>query len=215
MFGLGSLLYKNKTFSFSLPRIIAQSQVLSALPGILILIHEGFSFEDAILGLNRISPTNGRVSPIKGINNSTLIDDTYNSSPAAVENAIETLLHIPEVKRRIAVLGDMMELGSYAEEEHRKIGHYVVSHVDVLVTIGPRSKFTHDEAMDTGVRLARWFETSEKAGEFLKDFIQEGDCVLFKGSQSVRVERALKMCVAEQSDIKKYLVRQDDEWLKR
>jgi UDP-N-acetylmuramyl pentapeptide synthase len=215
IFGSGVLIYGDKLYSFSLPRVIAETHILGALPGILIMLEEGFTFEKAVLGLENLEATHGRLSVLKGLQGSILIDDTYNSSPVAVVNALETLKSFPEAKRKIAVLGDMMELGIYAEEEHRKIGQFAPSCVDVLITIGPRSKFTHEEATKAGVRESRWFDTSQHAGEFIKDFLKTGDHVLFKGSQSIRVERALKMCVADESDIEKYLVRQDKEWLKR
>ncbi len=215
IFGTGTLVYKDQSYPFSLPRVIAQTHILGALPGILVMLEEGYTFEKAVIGLQSLEVTNGRLSVLKGIQESVLIDDTYNSSPVAVVNALETLKSFPEAKRRIAVLGDMMELGVYAEEEHRKIGQFAPSCVDVLITIGPRSKFTHEEATKSGVREARWFDASEHAGEFIKDFLKAGDHVLFKGSQSIRVERALKMCMADEKDIETYLVRQDKEWLKR
>lgn len=213
--GVGTIAHKDQVHHFSIPRILAKTQILSTLPGIIIALEEGFDFEYACTGLSQIEPTHGRLSVIEGIGESTLIDDTYNSSPVAAMNALDVLASLPEAKRRIAVLGDMMELGSYAEEEHRKVGAYATRHTDILLTVGSRSKFIHDEAIKNHAKNARFFDTPEKAGEYIQEIVKEGDVVLFKASQSIRLERALKMCLKNESDAEIYLVRQDSEWQKR
>lgn len=213
--GVGVISHKEQTYHFSLPKILAKTQVLSALPGIIIALEEGFSFEQACTAISLLKPTLGRLSVVSGINDSILIDDTYNSSPVAAMNSIDTLASLPEAKRRIAVLGDMMELGVYAEEEHRKLGAYAARHVDMLLTVGSRSKFIHDEAIKNNAKNARFFDTPEKVGEYIREIAKPGDVFLFKASQSIRLERALKMCLHNQDDAETYLVRQDSEWQKR
>jgi UDP-N-acetylmuramoyl-tripeptide--D-alanyl-D-alanine ligase len=211
---VGTVLYKSFSFHFELPGILAKTQILSALPGILIGVHEGYTFTELCDGINTLCSTQGRLSQLFGVNSSIIIDDTYNSSPVAVVNALDVIKSLPEVKRRIVVLGDMMELGHYAEEEHRKIGMYAAHSADILVTVGSRSKFIHDEAVKHNAKDARWFDSTEKAGEFVRTTAQKGDVILFKASQSPRLEKAVKMCLRNQSD-SIHLVRQDEEWAKR
>ncbi len=213
--GVGTISFKDQVHHFSLPKILAKTQLLSALPGIVIALEEGFDFERACEGLADLEPTHGRLSVVDGINDSVLIDDTYNSSPVAAMNALDVLTSLPEVKRHIAVLGDMMELGTYAEEEHRKVGAYAARHTDMLLTVGSRSKFIHDEAVKNNAKNARWFDTAENAGKYITEIAKPGDVFLFKASQSGRLERALKMCLRNESDAETYLVRQDAEWQKR
>ncbi len=212
--GTGTIVYKNHAYQLSIPGVVSKTHILSALPGILIALEEGYTFTQACEGLNRISPTHGRFFPLRGLNGSVLIDDTYNSSPVAVMHALATVKSLPEMKRCIVVLGDMMELGSFSEEEHRKIGAYVPRIADILITVGTRSKFIHDEAIKQGVKNARWFDTVDKVSTCIQDLALPGDVILFKASQSIRLERALKVCLADENDVV-YLVRQDKEWQER
>lgn len=212
----GTLVYKNETHYVHIPHLITHTQILQALPGILVLLEEGFSFTDAVTGILQLEPTKGRLSVLQGINQSIIIDDTYNASPIAMTHALEVLTHMPEVTRRIAVLGDMMELGSHTETEHRKIGQYISKlQLDMVVCIGSRAKFIYEEVQKTSKIHIRWFETSEKAGIFIKEQIQKNDCILFKGSQSVRVEKAVAYCLDEHINPQTVLVRQETEWLHR
>jgi UDP-N-acetylmuramoyl-tripeptide--D-alanyl-D-alanine ligase len=139
----------------------------------------------------RLAPGNmrGRRSRWREI---TILDDSYNSNPEAARNMIDVLRDEP-AKRRIAVLGEMLELGRLRESLHRDLGNYVANAgVDVLVGIRGVSRFLVDEAKRAGMtHAAFFFETPEEAGEFLREFVRAGDAILFKGSRAVRVERAL------------------------
>ncbi len=159
-------------------------------------------------------PTPGRMRIIDGINSSVLIDDTYNSSPVAVEEALRTLKNV-EGTRKVAVLGDMLELGKYSIEEHKKAGVIVSKTADVLITVGQRSQYTAESARENGFNTAYSFSRSEEAGDFLKDFIQAGDIVLIKGSQGIKAERIVERVMAHPEDKEKLLVRQDKEWQNR
>jgi UDP-N-acetylmuramoyl-tripeptide--D-alanyl-D-alanine ligase len=158
----------------------------------------------------------GRLSIIEGINNSIIIDDTYNSSPVAMESAIEVLKDI-EGKRKIAVIGDMLELGKFTEEEHRLIGEKIFGVADILVVVGPRAKFIRDGAVEKGFlqKDIYSFDSSKTTAKFLEGIVEEGDIVLIKGSQGVRLERAVE-AIMEHKELKKTLLaRQDKEWQKR
>ena len=165
-------------------------------------------------------PPRGRMRLLKGIKNSFILDDTYNASPHAMREALETLKNLPG-KRKIAVLGDMLEIGKYTESAHRTMGDIAVGCADILFTIGVRAKFIADEAMTCGIEassrvLARdqvfSFDDSSAAGEALDPMIQEGDLILVKGSQRMRMENAVFEIMQEPERATQLLVRQEDYW---
>jgi len=158
----------------------------------------------------------GRLKFIDGINNSIVFDDTYNSSPVAVMAALDLLEDIP-AERKIAVLGDMMELGKYTIDEHKKIGRILKGKVDMIFTVGPRSKFSADEARAVGFKPENIFvfSTADEAKAVLRDKIKEGDLILVKGSQSMRMEKVVEEIMARPEEKRKLLVRQEKEWLNR
>jgi UDP-N-acetylmuramoyl-tripeptide--D-alanyl-D-alanine ligase len=123
-----------------------------------------------------------------------ILDDCYNSNPEALRAMLETLAATP-ARRRIAVLGEMLELGRWAEALHREAGRRVVEcGVDVLVGIRGAARFLVEEAVRAGMPpgAAFFFEDPVEAGRFLRGLLREGDAVLFKGSRGVQVERALQ-----------------------
>jgi UDP-N-acetylmuramoyl-tripeptide--D-alanyl-D-alanine ligase len=124
----------------------------------------------------------------------TILNDSYNSNPAAVRAMLDVLTDTP-AQRRIAVLGEMLELGNTTEPLHRDVGNYVAGRgIDVLITIRGAARFMADEAKKAGLpgSAAYFFETPEEAGSFLQQFAHAGDAILFKGSRGVKVERALE-----------------------
>ena len=161
-------------------------------------------------------PPPGRMRIISGVNGSVVIDDTYNSSPVAALSALDTLKEL-KVPRKVAVLGDMLELGRYAAEAHRKVGTHAAACVDRLITVGFRARATGEAALDAGMPEAniREYERDEsrRVGHELKSELTEGDVVLVKGSQSMRMERAVEELMAEPEQAAELLVRQEPEWL--
>ncbi len=159
----------------------------------------------------------GRMNLLQGINDTLILDDTYNSSPFAARSAIATLAGVKS-ERKIVVLGDMLELGKYTEEAHKEIGKNVaINKIDVLCTVGPRAKNIIAGALEQGFETENTFEfnNSTEAGEFLKDFIKKGDMILVKGSQGVRMEKTVEKIMLNPEKKKDLLVRQDEEWMKR
>lgn len=156
----------------------------------------------------------GRMRLLSGINETLIIDDTYNSSPFACQTALETLGEVNR-DRKIAVLGDMLELGKHTIEAHKNIGKIAKKSVDILVVVGPRAQSIKDGAIEEGMKEKNIYEFSNYflAGEFLKTFVKQGDIVLIKGSQGMRMERAVEPILLDQKNKKNLLVRQDAEWL--
>ncbi len=164
--------------------------------------------------LRSYTPPAGRMRIIRGIKDTLIIDDTYNSSPTASERSLTTLGELKGVKRRIAVLGDMMELGQFSIREHERIGRLIPHSVDILATIGVRSRGFSKGAIDAGMNPKNIFEfdTALQAGKEMQTFIQAGDAILVKGSQSIRAERFIEELMAEPEKAEELLVRQDPMW---
>ncbi len=121
-------------------------------------------------------------------------NDCYNSNPDAAQAMIDVLRETP-AGRRIAVLGEMLELGHAAEELHRRVGRYTAENgADILVGIRGHAREMVDEAVEAGLppSAAHFFEDPAEAGQFVRQLARAGDAVLFKGSRGVKVERALE-----------------------
>lgn len=180
----------------------------------------GSNTQDIIAALGHYDPPPGRMRVLPGIKDTTLIDDSYNSSPAAVSAALETLrelkTHFPS-GRHVVALGDMLELGRHSVDEHRRVGVQVAAAVDVLVTVGFRARDIAEAALDRGLpdHAIFQYEDAEKAGEELAAMLHPGDVVLVKGSQSMRMERVAEHCMKEPERAEELLVRQDVDWKKR
>lgn len=175
------------------------------------------SLTDAATALRKHRPTAGRMRLVKGKNEVTIIDDTYNSSPVAVEQALATLKEIATNGRKIAVLGDMLELGRFSSREHERMGVEVSKVVDVFITIGVRARKMAESAVESGLAAGKVFsfDTSEEVAAALTEMAGKGDVVLVKASQSIRAERVVKALMQHPEEAPQLLVRQSREWLQK
>ncbi len=174
----------------------------------------GISIQESATALSSHIPPPGRMRLIDGIKGSIILDDTYNASPVAMERAVETLKEVRTVGRKIAILGDMMELGSYSMNEHEKVGHAIADVADLLITVGIRSRGIAEGALGAGMHEAniRQYEDARLAGKELEALLEQDDIVLVKGSQSIRAERAVEEIMAAPERASELLVRQDPMW---
>ncbi len=156
----------------------------------------------------------GRMRMLPGIKGSLIIDDTYNSSPIAVESALQSLRELRSATRKIAVLGDMLELGQYSSRAHEQAGEQAAAVVDVLFTVGVRSRKTAEAALEHGLHEKYIFQYDDaaRAGRELQAYLKPGDIVLIKGSQGVRAERIVEEVMAHPEQAVTLLVRQDSTW---
>ncbi|MBI3631129.1 MAG: hypothetical protein HY221_02220 [Candidatus Sungbacteria bacterium] len=150
---------------------------------------------------------------MRGIKHSFILDDTYNASPESMRAALETLQALPG-RRKVAVLGDMLELGTYTEGAHRAIGDTAAKFADMLFCVGARAKFIADEAILRGLDREKvfYFDDSPAAGRALDPVIREGDLILVKGSQGMRMERVVEEIIADPQRAEELLVRQEAYW---
>src|SRR3989339_108492 len=175
-----------------------------------------------ILGLNLVSISEalsrfhgqpGRLRILPGIKGSIIIDDTYNASPAAMHLALKVLKDIKGA-RKLAVLGDMLELGEYSIKAHQDVGNMAGNITDALVCVGARAKFIADSASNQMLKENIYtFETSDAAKLKVQEIIREGDVVLIKGSQGIRMEKVVEEIMAEPEKKMELLVRQSRKWL--
>ena len=163
--------------------------------------------------LQRYRGPNGRLKIIPGVNGSTIIDDTYNASPASTRLALETLRD-SSGSRKIAVLGDLLELGEYTISAHRDIGALTTSCADILVCVGSRAKFIAETSKMSQDKIFI-FDTSDDAKFKIRDLIRERDVILVKGSQGMRMEKIVAEIMAEPKRKGELLVRQSKKWLSK
>ncbi len=203
------------TVSLSVQGAIGRPQLYAPAAALALSRALGLTQQEAMEGLEKYVPPAGRCRLIRGRYNSIIIDDSYNASPAAVEEALSILKQVPTSGKRIAVLGDMLELGRYSVGEHERIGKIAVEVADLVIAVGVRARALADAARTVkGEEFVRAYDDSFIAAEALKTVIGEGDVVLIKGSQSIRTEVIVEALLEKPEDISK-LVRQEKEWKKR
>ncbi len=177
-------------------------------------IRDDVQLAEVEAGISKVRPVKGRMQRLHGIKGSTIIDDSYNSSPDATKAALDVLVDWT-APQRIAVLGSMNEMGDYSQRAHREVGeHCDPSSVDLVVTIGDEAnEFLAPAAQSKGCEVQP-FKSPYAAGEFVAGKLAEGAVVLFKGSQNgVFAEEAIKAVLADPAD-QQWLVRQSEYWMR-
>jgi UDP-N-acetylmuramoyl-tripeptide--D-alanyl-D-alanine ligase len=139
------------------------------------------------------APPESRMQLLPGIKYTSIIDDSYNASLIAMRSALDTLATLP-AKRKVAVLGDMLEIGKYTPEAHEAVGRMAAKDADVLFTVGPRAKFIAEAARTAGMKRAMIFsfDTADEARKPVQDFIKKGDLILVKGSHSMELNKIVE-----------------------
>jgi len=212
------LSYAGAVVPIFLPGVLGRQHIYAALAGAAVGITYGMNLVEIAESLKKYQAPKGRMTLIPGIKNTLIIDDTYNASPIPLLAALGVLQSIKlpaEDDKKIAVLGDMLELGSFSEEGHKQVGRAAAkSGLDYLVTVGERSRDIARAALEAGMAEDKVsnFPTPEEAGIFVQGKIKQGDAVLIKGSQGMRMEKVVKELMAEPMQACELLVRQDSSW---
>lgn len=195
--------------------VLGKSQALAAGAAACVGLIYGMNLIEITEALKELEGPKGRLRILKGVKNSIIIDDTYNAAPSSTHLALDTLKELP-AKRKVAVLGDMLELGKYTVKAHESIGNQAASVADLLITVGLRGKFIAYAAENQmSKENIHSFPTSEQAKIHVQEMIREGDLVLVKGSQGVRMEKIVEEIMAEPKKKSELLVRQDKKWLNK
>jgi UDP-N-acetylmuramoyl-tripeptide--D-alanyl-D-alanine ligase len=208
--------FLNEKTELRLDGTVGTHQLYALLAATTVGVSEGMTLAHAIEACTGHAAPPGRMRVLEGKEGSVLIDDTYNSSPVAAHAALDSLHQIKCKGRRIAVLGDMMELGEFSVSEHRKLGRHVGEVADIFVAVGVRMKEAVETATAEGLSDSQVHVVgdSNAAATLVSELVQEGDVVLLKGSQSTRMERTVKVLLRNHEDEDK-LVRQGSEWEQR
>lgn len=180
---------KMEKFSLSVP---GEHNVINASLAIAAANIAGVSAEEARTGLLNLKTAEKRMD-IRGANGIKVIDDTYNASPPAVRAAIDVLMNTKGV-RKIAILGDMLDLGPRSSDYHREVGRYAgMSGVEFVAGIGEQSRFTCEGAAEyLGKENVRHFAEKDDFFEVMSDIVKSGDVILVKGSRGMAMETVVK-----------------------
>lgn len=183
-----TLHHGNESLSLGIP-MLGRHSVHTALRATAVGLIENLSWEEIAAGLSEASTAQFRIEAVPGPRGSTIIDDTYNSSPDSALAALNLLSELDG--RRIAVLGDMLELGDAEHQSHRLVGRRTADVADLLVAVGPRALIIAEEAQMVGMpaKAVMWVEEATDAIPILEEVIAEGDMVLVKGSYGMRMDR--------------------------
>ena len=219
-FGTSFKLHANGTvLPVFLTNALGPAQVEAALAALAVASSFGINLVEIVEDLSKFKAPPGRTNLLKGIKNTMLIDDSYNASPASSLVALEILKDLPgpPINKKIAVFGEMLELGSYTETGHLEVGQKAaMAGVDLLVGVGEKARDIIRGAIQAGLAEDKtfYFDNNHDAGIFVQNKIKEGDLVLIKGSQGARMEQIVKELMAEPLKAEDLLVRQTAEWLK-
>lgn len=209
--------YSGKSIPISIKGALGRQSIYSALAALAVGVSQNLNTVSMGQALEKYNTAPGRMKLLKGIRDSLIIDDSYNSSPVAAEEALNILKETEAKGKKIAVLGDMMELGEHSMEEHKRIGRAAVSSADKLITVGVRARYIAEGALIEGMseKDILQFDDAKRAGKELEHILSGGDVVLIKGSQSIRIERTVEEVMLHPEKKKELLVRQEKEWQRK
>ncbi len=190
--------------------LVGRHSVEIALAAIGAALACGVSFAEAVRRCRDIEPQNGRLRPLPGLNGSTILDDTYNASPRSTQAALYALRDLP-ARRRIAVLGDMLELGDRAAALHRALGESAGALADMLVTKGDLAAEIAAGALSAhpGAPAPIVTHTIWDAVQSVRSMLGAGDLVLVKGSAGARMEAVVAALLDPAVVARDVLVRQE------
>jgi UDP-N-acetylmuramoyl-tripeptide--D-alanyl-D-alanine ligase len=206
--------YKGTTIPMRLNNVLAKHQIYAVLAAVAVGDEFGINLVEAGAALENFSLPVGRMNLLCGIKNTHIIDDTYNSSPTSAGAALESLGEI-KAKRKIAVLGDMLELGQEEELQHKAMGKkFAEIRGDIFFAVGDRMKKAGEELVKNNFpeKDIFYFENPNEAGRKLQEIMREGDLILVKGSQGMRMEKIVEEVVANPLETENILCRQTERW---
>jgi UDP-N-acetylmuramoyl-tripeptide--D-alanyl-D-alanine ligase len=167
-----------------------ESLVYNALAAIAAGVSEGMSVEDAAFYLSQ-AEVPARLQAKLSPTGATILDDCYNAGPASTTAALSVLAELLG-GRRLALLGDMLELGSQEAAGHQQVGEYAAQVVDGLFTVGRLGALIAAAARASGNRFVRHFDTTDEAIAELRDLLQPGDVLLIKASHGMHLENVVE-----------------------
>jgi len=193
-------------------KALGKSQVYNSLAALAVASVFKLDLVEAVSALKNYDGEKGRQRMLPGKKQTQIIDDSYNSAPESAEMALETLSELPVKGRRIAILGDMLELGDISNRAHLDLGRNAAKTVSLLITVGELGKIVKQGAELAGLSNIKHYQTVEDLNKDILPIIQKDDMILIKASQGIRLDRAVKKILSMNLDPRKELVRQSNEW---
>lgn len=185
--------------SFFLPLPVDQlSANLAAAVGMAFLM--GVSLQAIKSALENFAPGDKRMNRIPLKEGGMVIDDTYNANPLSMVAALEACHQISQGRKKIAILGDMLELGQYEAEGHKNVGRKAAGlDFDILVTIGERAKYYKEGAIETGMSAEQIFQFTDPAEalKWIRENVSQQDVILFKASRGMQLDKLVQGFIAE------------------
>jgi UDP-N-acetylmuramoyl-tripeptide--D-alanyl-D-alanine ligase len=188
--------HRNETLNLRVP-MIGEHSVHTALRAAAVGLVEGLSWAEIINGLQN-GHSQLRLVVAHSKEGALILDDTYNASPESTLAALNLLDQMDG--RKIAVLGDMLELGQYEKRGHEMVGVRAAQFASLIVLVGPRSKIIADAALRAGYssEFIQWFDEAPQAAPYLQGILRKGDVVLVKGSRGLQMERIVHALEVEE-----------------
>ena len=206
--------YDGKSIPVRLPNIIAEHHISAALAAAAVGLFFKMNPLEVAEALRNFQSLPGRMRLFEGVRHSLVVDDTYNASPKSLLAALKTLGSL-ESTRRVVALGDMLELGADSDRAHRDVATWILDGgIQDVFLLGKNMLLAKEELERAGFPKDRlhWFSDPESLGEQLAASVREGDMILLKGSQGMRLEKAVEMVLLDPSGMRVRLCRQSDEW---
>lgn len=204
--------FNSNSVPYTITGALGIQHVYPILAALVVSKNLGINVLDVLQSLETYEVPVGRMNILKGIQDITIIDDTYNSSPIAVTMAIKTLSEI-KADTKIVVFGDMAELGKYTQAEHKKIAHLLKEHkISRIITFGERAEIIANEVQDLGSKYVYTALSHKDAIDKVLEWAKGDTVVLVKGSQSSRMEKVSYGLLEDKANAKNLLVRQDEVW---
>lgn len=194
-----------------LPYVLGWQHAQAAAVATTVALHLGMNLVTVGQELLKYKPAKGRTNLIRGIKDTWIIDDTYNASPQSAKVALDILADFPIAGRKIAIMGDMLELGSLSEEGHREVGRELVRlGINYLYVVGERSRDIARGAREAGLDKDKiyHFPYTKEAGIFLQERVKTNDVILVKGSRGAKMEQVVYEIMAKPWLAKELLVEQ-------
>ncbi len=180
------LCYHEQTYHIHVP-VSGEHFVYNALIAIGVGLSLGIDIELCIQGVENFELTKNRMDIIELKNNIKVIDGTYNANLDSMKSSIDVLSQYQN--RKIAILADMLELGEYEKTLHEEVGSYIVEkNIDELLCVGQASQYIVKKAQELGLLQAYHFEDNQELIQYLKEFIDENDVLLVKGSNGMHLK---------------------------
>lgn len=185
--------YLKKVSLVTVSDIFNQIMVYSILASVACGLSLDIDWEEIIIGVKKLKTPKGRGNLIKIKDNNLIINDSYNSNPVSCMAALENLKILGKNKYKIAVLGDMLELGDYTEKGHREVGKKAVEAANKIICVGKNSKYIIDEAKKNNFdeKNLEWFENSDRAASYLMKNITTNSIILVKGSHGIEMKKII------------------------